>query len=92
MNGRIEVRNVIPLSLIISVEPALVVIAAAPMTTQSDMRLELRPALGADDFAQIGRRDRRFVGDAKIEIAPGLGCPVEQNRAKRDVSRMSVGF
>jgi hypothetical protein len=44
--------------------------------------VEQRRALEADRFAHIDGRDRRLVGDAKIEIAPGFRLPVEQQRAE----------
>src|SRR5664279_1910968 len=49
--------------------------------------VEQRRALEADDLAEIDGRDRRFVGDAEIEIAPALRLPVEQHRSQREFAR-----
>jgi hypothetical protein len=41
------------------------------------IRFEQRRALETDDLAEIDGCDRRFVGNAEIEIAPALRRPVE---------------
>ena len=42
-----------------------------------------RLALRADDFAQTNPINRRFVGDACVEIHPMVGRPVVEDRTQR---------
>jgi hypothetical protein len=57
---------------------------------QTTSPIERRP-LGADDLADVDRIDRRFLGDAEIEIPRPLGRPVEQQRAKGQLGGGSRG-
>ena len=54
-----------------------------PRRDRIEKRLKQRRALGADRLAEIDGRNRRLVGDAEIEIAPGFRRPVEQHRTER---------